>query len=49
MEKSVFYLAIKIRSQKNVVTKNQVNDFVGTFVVNLRGVKAEKHFIKNYL
>ena len=44
MEESVFDISLKMQSQRTIMTKTQVNDFVLTFVLKLRGVEAENHF-----
>ena len=44
MEESVFYITLNIRIQKKGMTTTQVNNFVGSFVVKLRGLKTENHF-----
>ena len=49
MEEYVYYLTSKIRSQKNGMKTTQVNDFVRTFVVRLRGMNNYNNFLNNYL
>ena len=50
MEESVHDLTLKIQNKKKGITTTHVNDFVGYFVVKLRGVEAENQFlINNYL
>ena len=43
MEESIFYITFKIQIYKGITT-TQVNNFVRTFVVKLRGVETENHF-----
>ena len=49
MEESVFDITLKTRSHKQAVKTTQVNNFVGTFVVKLCGVKNEKLFLNKQL
>ena len=41
MEESVFDLTLKIQIYKKGMTTTQVNNFVVTFVVKLRGVESK--------
>ena len=46
----LFDLALKIRSQRKVMTKTQVKLFAGGYVVKVRNLKSGDHFsINNYL
>ena len=42
----IVYLNTKIRGHKKVTTTTEDKDVVGTFVVNLRGLKTNKLFYK---
>ena len=49
MDKPVFDIALRIITQIKRITTTEVNDFVGTFVMKLRGVEYENLFFKNHL
>ena len=46
MEKSALYLTIEIINQKKVMATTEVKNFVGTFVVKLRGLNTRMIFYK---
>ena len=45
MEESIFDITLKIQIQKKVMTKPLFNNFVGTSVVKIRGLKTENRFL----
>ena len=45
MEKYVFDITLKIRSQRKVMTKTQINTFAGGYVVKVRNLKSGEHFL----
>ena len=50
MEKSVLDITDSVRYQKQVLTKSDIRDIEGTFVVKLSAQNIDSHFsIHNYL
>ena len=50
MGECVFDITLKIRSQRKVMTKTQINTFAGGYVVKVRVLKAGTNFfINNYI
>ena len=47
MEKYILYLIVNTRNQKRVMTTTKVNEFVGNFVVKLRGLNTKNHPLIN--
>ena len=45
MDKPVFDIALRIITQIKRITTTEVNDFVGTFVVNLLGLKTKNQLL----
>ena len=43
MEEYLFGFTLKIRIQKKVMTTNQVDNFVVTVFINLRGLNTDNH------
>ena len=44
MDESVFYITLKMQINKKGMTTTHVDDFVGTYVVKLCGVKTDNYF-----
>ena len=49
MEKSVLDLTVKMRNQKKGMTKTEVKDINGTFVVKLRGLNLGNKYFNTLL
>ena len=45
MGEYVFDITLKIRSQRKVMTKTQINTFAGGYVVKVRNLKSGEHFL----
>ena len=44
MDESVFDITLKIQIQKKGMTTTHVDDFVGTYVAKLCGMKTDNYF-----
>ena len=44
MDESVFYITLNMQINKKGMTTTHVDDFVGTYVVKLCGVKTDNYF-----
>ena len=44
MDEFVFYITLKMQIKKKGMTTTHVDDFVGNYIVKLRGVKTDNYF-----